>query len=97
VAGFEVEADGAVVLTLHVQPGAARTGVVGRYGDALKVRVAAPPERGRANAAVVRLLAAELGVPPSDVEVVSGRASRRKRVRIHGIAADRLTAWLAGR
>jgi uncharacterized protein (TIGR00251 family) len=82
-----------LVIAVHVQPGAARPGIVGRHGDALKVRVAAPPDRGRANAALVRLLAGELGVRVSDVEVVAGHAGRRKQVRIRGADPDRVARW----
>lgn len=85
---FDVAADGSVLLRLHVQPGAGRTAVTGRYGDALKVRVAAPPERGRANEAVVKLVAGVLGVPEGQVELVSGPSSRSKRVRVTGAEAD---------
>ena len=92
---FDVADDGSVVLRLHVQPGAGRTAVGGRHGDALKVRVAAPPERGRANDAVVGLVADTLGVPAAQVEVVSGPASRAKRVRVSGIEADDVRRLLA--
>ncbi|HET7489110.1 MAG TPA: DUF167 domain-containing protein [Acidimicrobiales bacterium] len=85
---FDVDDEGAVVLRLHVQPGAGRTAVTGRYGDALKVRVAAPPERGRANEAVVALVATTLGVAAGQVELVSGPSSRSKRVRVTGVDAD---------
>jgi uncharacterized protein len=91
---YHVERGGTVVVTLHVQPGAARTGVAGRHGDALKVKVAEAPEGGRANVAVRRLLADALGIRPGDVEIVSGTTSRRKRVRIRGVAPDRVNAWL---
>ena len=60
-----------VVLAVHVQPRAPRTEVVGRYGDALKIRVHAPPVDGAANAELVRFLAERLGVPRSAVTIVS--------------------------
>lgn len=84
---FDVSDDG-IVLRLHVQPGAGRTAVVGRHGTALKVRVAAPPEGGRANEAVVALVATTLGVPAGQVELTSGATSRAKRVRVAGIDAE---------
>ena len=72
-------------LQLKVSPGAARTELVGRHGQALKVRVSAAPERGRANDAVVRLLAERLHVPRATVSVVSGHTSRDKVVELHGL------------
>lgn len=81
-------ADGAVVLDVHVQPGGSRDEVVGRHGDALKVKVSAPPEGGRANAAVCRLLADAFAVPKSSVAVIAGTTSRRKRVRLDGLDPD---------
>jgi len=71
-----------IVLRVHVQPGAGRTEVVGRHGDALKVKVAAAPEGGRANTAVAQLVASMLGVPPTAVVLVSGATNRSKRFRI---------------
>ncbi len=94
---YEVDPGGDVVITVYVQPGAARAGVVGRHGDALKIKVAAPPERGKANAAVAKLLAIELGVRPADVEILSGHGGRRKRVRVAGVEVDHVAAWLASR
>jgi len=72
----------ALVLTLHVQPGAKRTEVAGVHGDALKIRLAAPPVEGKANAALLRYLAEAFGVPQRAVTLVRGEASRRKTVRI---------------
>jgi uncharacterized protein len=72
-------------LRLRVFPGATRAGVVGRYGQAWKVRVAAPPEGGRANDAVVRLLADTLSVPRDAVKLVSGQSARDKIVELTGI------------
>ena len=77
-----------VVLRVHVQPGAGRTAVVGRHGNALKVRVAAPPQAGRANDASAALLAEEFGVRAAQVELVGGASSREKRFRISGIELD---------
>jgi uncharacterized protein (TIGR00251 family) len=71
-----------LLLTVHVQPGAARTEVAGTHGDALKVRLAAPPVEGRANDALRRHLAEAFGVPLRDVVIERGETSRRKLVRI---------------
>jgi uncharacterized protein len=85
---------------LRVAPGSARAGVVGRYGDGWKVRVTAPPEGGRANDAVVRLLAETLEVPRDDVTVVSGHGARAKVVAVDGLDEQdierRLTAAAEG-
>ncbi|HET7568376.1 MAG TPA: DUF167 domain-containing protein [Gaiellaceae bacterium] len=70
---------------LRVSPGAGRAAVVGRHGDAWKVRVMEAPERGRANDAVVRLLADALAVPRSDVTLVSGHGAREKIVELTGV------------
>jgi uncharacterized protein (TIGR00251 family) len=75
-------------LTLRVSPGAARAGIVGRHGTGWKVRVAAVPEDGKANAAVVRLLADTVGVPARDVAIISGHTSRDKTVELTGIDQD---------
>jgi uncharacterized protein YggU (UPF0235/DUF167 family) len=69
-----------------VSPGARVSHVVGRFGDAWKLRVTAAPERGRANDEVVALLAASLGVPRSDVRLVAGRSSRDKVVEVSRIS-----------
>jgi uncharacterized protein (TIGR00251 family) len=91
---WEARDDGSVVLRVHVQPGAQRTGVVGLHGGALKVKVAAPAESGRANAALVRFVAADLGLRRDDVELVAGAGSRRKRLRLTGIDVERLRLWV---
>jgi len=73
-----------VILELHVQPGAARTEFAGEYGGRLKVRLAAPPVDGKANAALVAFLAQYYGVPKRNVRIVAGASSRRKRILIEG-------------
>ena len=72
-------------LSVIVSPGAARAAVVGRHGDGWKVRVAALAERGRANEAVVLLLAEALPVQRDGVCIVAGRTSRRKVVEVAGL------------
>ena len=80
---------------LRVAPGAARAGVVGRHGDAWKVRVTAPPEDGRANDAVLRLLADTLAVPRNAVLLVSGHGSRDKIVELMGLEPLQIEQRLA--
>ena len=72
-------------LRLRVAPGAARSAIVGRYGAAWKVRVDAAPEQGKANDAVVRLLAKTLAVTSGDVAIVSGYGARDKIVTVAGL------------
>jgi len=87
-------------LRLRVSPGAGRSTVVGRHGDAWKLRVAAAPERGRANDSVVDLLAASLDLRRPDVRIVSGAGSRDKVVELVGLTLEeaerRLTAAQKG-
>jgi uncharacterized protein len=83
----EIDAtDGGVLLAVHVQPGAGRTEVVGRHGDALKLRVAAPPTGNRANDAVLELVAKEFNLRRADVAVTSGASSRAKRLKLSGLS-----------
>jgi uncharacterized protein (TIGR00251 family) len=73
-----------LTLTLHVQPGAKRTEVAGLHGDALKLRLAAPPIEGRANEALLRFIADTFGVPLRQVELKQGGQSRHKVVSVTG-------------
>ena len=82
MAWWSQAADGSVVLALHIQPGAKKKEIAGLHGDALKIRLAAPPVDGKANAALIAFLAKACGVPRAAVELVSGETSRSKRVRI---------------
>jgi uncharacterized protein (TIGR00251 family) len=72
-------------MRLRVSPGARSAHVVGKHGEAWKVRVAAPPEGGRANEAVVRLLAQTLSLPRDAVMLVSGQGARDKIVQLTGL------------
>jgi uncharacterized protein len=73
-------------LRLRVSSGARRSEIAGRHGDGWKVRVAAPPEDGRANEAVLALLAERLELPRRAVSIVSGHSAREKVVEMVGIA-----------
>lgn len=72
-------------LAIKAQPGAPRSEVVGWLGEAVKVKVQAPPLEGRANEALVRFLAEQLDLPPRCVSLVRGDSSRQKLVRITGL------------
>jgi uncharacterized protein (TIGR00251 family) len=91
-------ADGSLLLSLHIQPGAKKTGFAGLHGDAVRVRLAALPVDGKANAALRAFLAKTCEVPKSAVELVSGETSRSKRVRIAATAgcAEKLRAAVKG-
>ncbi|RME12730.1 MAG: YggU family protein [Ardenticatenia bacterium] len=84
-----------VLLTVHVQPRAARTQVAGLHGDALKIRLNAPPVDGRANDALCAFLAEMFGVPRRAVEIVQGETARRKIVRIEGVTLQDVSNRLA--
>ncbi len=73
-----------ITLTLHIQPGAKRTDVAGLHGDALKIRLAAPPIEGRANEALLKFIAESFCVPLRQVELKQGGQSRHKVVAITG-------------
>ena len=85
-----------VRLRIHVQPGASKTEIVGRHGDALRVRVATPPVDGRANEALVRYLAERLDVPRRAIQIATGATSRRKVVDVAGINLAAATERLLG-
>ena len=70
------------MLTLHVQPGAKKTEIMGTHGDALKIRLSAPPIDGKANAALIEFVAARLGLVKSAIRLISGQTSRRKILEI---------------
>jgi hypothetical protein len=82
---------GGVRIHLQVQPRASRTEVVGLHGEALKIRVAAPPVDGAANEAIIRFFADRLDVPRSQVRLTKGASRRRKVVEIDGIGLETLS------
>lgn len=92
---YRASADGCVTLTLHIQPGARKTELAGLHGDALKIRLAAPPVDGKANAALIDFIADRLEIARSAVRLKSGQSSRRKVLEVSGVAETRI-AGLAG-
>ena len=95
-------ADGSVILTLHIQPGAKKTEITGLHGEALKIRLAAPPVDGKANAALIAWAAKAFGVPKAQVELLHGASGRQKLLGVQFVdeaalaAAQALVAqWMA--
>lgn len=82
--------DGRVTLTLHVQPGAKTTTISGTHGDALKIKLAAPPVDGKANAALIAFIADQLGIGKSAIHLKSGQTSRHKIIEITDAATDHI-------
>ena len=85
---------GGAILTIQVQPKASRTECVGVHGNALKIRVAAPPVDGKANEAVIAFLAERLLVTPSAVSIRAGATGRHKRVLVQGRTAQEVIRYL---
>jgi uncharacterized protein len=85
--------DGAI-LTVHIQPKASMTECVGIHGNAIKIRVAAPPVDGAANEELIQFLARTLALPLAAVHIESGTGGRHKRVRLRGVMAERVIARL---
>lgn len=79
-----------IILPVRAQPGAKRDSIVGEWAGSLKIQVKAPPEKGKANEAIVELLAMELGISKSSIHIVSGETSRDKKVLIQGITEEEL-------
>jgi uncharacterized protein (TIGR00251 family) len=83
-----------VRITVYVQPRASKTEVAGMHGDALKIRLTAPPVDNAANEALIEFIAAKLGIPKSSVRVAAGATGRRKIVEIAGVTLAAVTAVL---
>ena len=74
----------AILLKIYLQPKASKNEIVGPYRDGIKVKVTAPPIEGKANEALIRFLAQEIGISPSSIEIVKGHHSREKTLKISG-------------
>lgn len=84
------DTDNGVIIPVKVVPGSSRDKVVGVLGDSLKITTSAPPEKGKANLAITKILAKAMGVDRKSVTLTSGPTSVRKEFRIDGITADSL-------
>lgn len=74
-----------IVLEIKVEPRSSRSGIEGRFGDALKVRLTSPPVEGKANKELIEILAKEFGIHKNDVKIISGRRSRNKLIKLCGV------------
>ena len=74
-----------LILKIKVEPRSSRSGIVGQYGDAIKVKLTSPPVDGRANTELIEILAKEYGIRKKDVEIISGFNSKNKLVRLKGV------------
>ncbi len=74
-----------LTIKIKVEPRSSRPGIVGRYGDALKVKLSSPPVEGKANKELIGILAGEFGIHKKDVEIISGHSSKNKVVRLTGV------------
>ena len=83
-------------IDLHIQPRASKTEVVGRHGDAIRIRVKAPPAEGAANDELIRFLAKRFKVARASVRLVSGAAGRHKQVEVADLSAEEVARSLLG-
>lgn len=74
-----------LTIKIKVEPRSSRAGIVGPYGDALKVKLTSPPVEGKANRELIELLAKEFGIHKKDIEIVSGQSSKNKIVKLYGV------------
>jgi uncharacterized protein (TIGR00251 family) len=88
------EVKGGVTFPVRVVPRASKNEIAGVHGDALKVRLTAPPVEGKANETLIVFLAQRLGVRKSQVEIVAGAASRRKMIRVMGVSPQEVEQHL---
>lgn len=84
------------IIRVKAVPGSRKNQLAGPLGDRLKVKVAAPPEGGKANEAILELLAEKLRVKPRDLAILTGHASPEKAIRVSGVSATDATARLLG-
>jgi len=88
------EVDGGVVFSVKIVPGSSKTSVCGLLDGMVKIKISAPPEKGKANQSLIEFLAKKLGVKRKDVHIISGQTNPVKSMEISGISAEMLTTRL---
>jgi len=74
-----------IILKVYLQPKSSKNEIVGPYRDGVKIKITAPPINGKANKGLIQFLSKELGIPPSQVEIIKGQRAREKTLSISGI------------
>jgi uncharacterized protein (TIGR00251 family) len=82
-----IDSKGGVVIQVHASPRASKSQIQGLHGDALKIRLKAPPVDGKANETLIEFLAETLGLPQRQITLLAGHTSRQKRLSLQGITA----------
>jgi uncharacterized protein (TIGR00251 family) len=91
---FYKETPEGIILSVRARPGARKDEIAGEWADSIKVRITAPPEKGKANEAIIELLAEKLGLKKSAFRIVSGETSRDKKILIQGVSLTALEPQL---
>ena len=92
---FLTERDGFLELRVKIVPNSSRTKIVGTLGDALKIKIAQPPESGKANAAIIELLSSVLQIPQASITLTAGHTQPHKTLHLHGISLQTAAALLS--
>jgi uncharacterized protein (TIGR00251 family) len=93
---FYKEVPEGIILSVRAQPGARKDEIVGKWADSIKVRVTAPPEKGKANEAIIKLLAKKLGLKKPAISLISGETSREKKILLQGVSCAELETLCKG-
>jgi len=89
-----VTTNSGIILSIRTQPGSSKNRIIGEYGGRLKLAVTAAPEKGKANKAVIELLADTLHINESSIQIISGESSRDKRLMIEGLTPEDIKSLL---
>ncbi|HHT9108529.1 MAG TPA: DUF167 domain-containing protein [Candidatus Wunengus sp. YC63] len=89
-----VTTNSGIILSVRTQPGSSKNRIIGEYGGRLKLAVTAAPEKGKANKAVIELLADTLHIHESSIHIISGESSRDKRLMIEGLTPEDIKSLL---